>query len=405
MRAPIQTFLESDVPQLEPIIGIETVDDGWRALTADGELLQVHGQDGAPIKPPTDAVTLFFDGEPIGRREIVNGHHVDIGRYLDRFDDAVVALRSNRSKEALAAVEEALSIAPTLRARFNKAMILLDVGRWREGINAFIDCELHPAGFQRPQTKAALAAGCALWRGKEGIAGKRIVLVSDHGLGDSLMMLRFVPLLRGLGAKVAILAPTVLHSIARQFAPIVDDFEGVDYFCPLLWLIAALDRFSPECIAPEAYVEVYQTLVTRWRERIGTSERKRIGIAWSVGKFDPNDYPREIPLVQLVGHLARDDVELYSVQAQGQREAAELGVKTFEFDDLADCAALMSLMDEIVTVDTAAVHLAGATGHPNVTLLLSYWASWRWRANWYPGVRICRQSFPRYWEDALAQIT
>jgi ADP-heptose:LPS heptosyltransferase len=49
----------------------------------------------------------------------------------------------------------------------------------------------------------------------------------------------------------------------------------------------------------------------------------------------------------------------------------------------------MMQMDEIVTVDTAAAHLAGAIGHPNVTLMLSQWHSWRWHNNpFYPHVRI-----------------
>jgi hypothetical protein len=42
----------------------------------------------------------------------------------------------------------------------------------------------------------------------------------------------------------------------------------------------------------------------------------------------------------------------------------QAGRKLDAFEDFADCAALMSLMDEIVTVDTAAVHLAGAIGIP-----------------------------------------
>jgi ADP-heptose:LPS heptosyltransferase len=44
----------------------------------------------------------------------------------------------------------------------------------------------------------------------------------------------------------------------------------------------------------------------------------------------------------------------------------------------------MTVLDEIVTVDTAAVHLGGALGHPKINLLLdTHWASWRWLAPWY----------------------
>jgi ADP-heptose:LPS heptosyltransferase len=65
---------------------------------------------------------------------------------------------------------------------------------------------------------------------------------------------------------------------------------------------------------------------------------------------------------------------------------------------------MISLMDEIITVDTAAVHVAGAIGHPNVTLLLPYWSSWRWLAKPYPQIKICQQASAGDWESALVQL-
>jgi ADP-heptose:LPS heptosyltransferase len=64
----------------------------------------------------------------------------------------------------------------------------------------------------------------------------------------------------------------------------------------------------------------------------------------------------------------------------------------------------MMEMDMIVSVDTAALHLAGAIGHPKVVGLLSHWASWRWLAPWYENVRLCRQAAAGDWSSALAQI-
>ena len=61
-------------------------------------------------------------------------------------------------------------------------------------------------------------------------------------------------------------------------------------------------------------------------------------------------------------------------------------------------------MDEIVSVDTAALHLAGAIDHPCVFALLSHWASWRWIAPWYSNVKLCRQAAPDDWSSALEQV-
>jgi ADP-heptose:LPS heptosyltransferase len=103
-----------------------------------------------------------------------------------------------------------------------------------------------------------------------------------------------------------------------------------------------------------------------------------------------------------VQHLGAHN--LVSVQQQGSAEADLLGVQNFHFEDLADCAALMSTLDEIVTIDTAALHLAGAIGHRRVTALLSHWHSWRWITPWYRNVQFIRQQAANDWATAFAQI-
>src|SRR5262249_24037241 len=143
-------------------------------------------------------------------------------------------------------------------------------------------------------------------------------------------------------------------------------------------------------------------LANDWHIKLGPKDRKRVGIAWSIGKPSDGDYPREVPLAQLVAALG--GAELHSVQVQGADEARARGVHVHEFEDFADCSALMMTMDEIVSVDTAALHLAGAIGHPRVYGLLSHWASWRWIAPWYSNVKLCRQAKPDDWSSALEQV-
>ena len=67
-----------------------------------------------------------------------------------------------------------------------------------------------------------------------------------------------------------------------------------------------------------------------------------------------------------------------------------------------------SLMDLVVTVDTALAHLAGALGRP-VWVLVQFGADFRWLRGrtdspWYPTLRLFRQ--PRYgeWAPVLAAV-
>ena len=66
--------------------------------------------------------------------------------------------------------------------------------------------------------------------------------------------------------------------------------------------------------------------------------------------------------------------------------------------DFADTAALIEVLDLVITVDTAVAHVAGALGKP-VWLLNRFDACWRWPRDrdssaWYPTMRLFRQTSP-----------
>ena len=76
-----------------------------------------------------------------------------------------------------------------------------------------------------------------------------------------------------------------------------------------------------------------------------------------------------------------------------------------EISDFADTAALISLMDLVISVDTSAAHLAGAMGKP-VWILLSFFPDWRWLLDrddspWYPTAKLYRQHMPGAWDETI----
>jgi ADP-heptose:LPS heptosyltransferase len=79
-----------------------------------------------------------------------------------------------------------------------------------------------------------------------------------------------------------------------------------------------------------------------------------------------------------------------------------------KLNDFADTAAAMEQLDLVITVDTAAAHLAGALGRP-AFVLLRYVSDWRWlddRADspWYPTLRLFRQASPDDFEGPVEAI-
>jgi len=390
----IEGFLD-DLPELDPVIYHELTDYGWRGLTQQGEVLEVKASNGHAISVPSEII-VAQNGRRIGRRAVRSDMTVDIDDYLTHFNAVVSLYKDNRTDEALIESDATLRAAPTLRAKFNRAMILLASGRWAEGLHEYWQCEQH-APFMRPRAQTALCAGIPAWKGED-LRGKRLLVLHAHGFGDTIMMLRYLPKLLAIGADVVLDVPPELQRLTKRWP--LHRF-GVDYFCPILHLLRWLD-VTPQNVDGSPYKSVERMLANDWHIKIGLKGRKRVGIAWSIGKPSDGDYPREVPLAQLVAALG--DAELHSVQVQGVDEARALGVHVHEFEDFADCAALMMTLDEIVSVDTAALHLAGAIGHPRVYGLLSYWASWRWIAPWYSNVRLCRQAVAGDWSSALAQI-
>ena len=79
-----------------------------------------------------------------------------------------------------------------------------------------------------------------------------------------------------------------------------------------------------------------------------------------------------------------------------------------ELQDFADTAALISLLDLVVTIDTSVAHLAGALGKP-VWIMLRSSADWRWLLDrddspWYPTARLFRQRRRGDWHGVAADV-
>jgi len=79
-----------------------------------------------------------------------------------------------------------------------------------------------------------------------------------------------------------------------------------------------------------------------------------------------------------------------------------------ELEDFADTAAVVELLDVVVTVDTSIAHLAGAMGKP-VWILLPFNPDWRWLLDredsvWYPTARLFRQPAMGDWASPIRRL-
>jgi hypothetical protein len=81
---------------------------------------------------------------------------------------------------------------------------------------------------------------------------------------------------------------------------------------------------------------------------------------------------------------------------------------TSDIKDFDDTSAIIDLLDVLLCVDTAAIHVAGALEKP-AALLLPYAADWRWMRQsdltyWYKTVKLYRQILPGSWATCMLQV-
>jgi ADP-heptose:LPS heptosyltransferase len=112
----------------------------------------------------------------------------------------------------------------------------------------------------------------------------------------------------------------------------------------------------------------------------------------------------ETPGLQFVA-LQKDVSESDAALLEGTRMATFFGDRQA---DLADAAAMISMLDLVITVDTSIAHLAGALGR-QVWVLLPFSTDWRWLRHrgdspWYPTARLFRQPAPGDWASVATEV-
>jgi tetratricopeptide (TPR) repeat protein len=328
-----------------------------------------------------------------------------------------------RVEEAAVAYRQAIACDPTSGPmRFNLAICLLLAGDYANGWPEYE----HRWTTER-MARAKPRFHQPLWLGREEIAGRRILLHAEQGLGDTIQFCRYAPMVAAMGA-------TVILGVQPELRPLLSSLPGVEvidraeappifeYHAPLLSLPLAFGTTLATVPAPVPYLRVPPGHLAAWRERLergnggggGEGGRKRIGIVWSGNRDHLNDHNRSLPLAMLQPILALG-LPLYCLQRDLRPEdvtafalAGSIRFLGAELRDFADTAALIMRMDMVITVDTAVAHLAGALGRP-VWLLLPFAPDWRWGLHaestpWYPTMRLFRQPAPGDWEAVIRRL-
>lgn len=344
-----------------------------------------------------------------------------------------------QAREALSSYDQALALQPGHPdARFNRSMVQMQLGHLAEGQAEY---EIRRT---RPNHQLPLPAHL-LWSGDKPIAGKRLLITMEQGMGDALQFCRYALLARAHGAQVIMQVPQPLMRVIQTLGTDItlvrqgDPLPPFDLACPLMSLPHAFGTELHSIPAPIPYLRSDPALESQWRTRLAQSSATvqapagsssparalRVGLVWSGGfrQDQPELWAvnrrRNLPLESLAC-LADTGARFISLQkgADGEEQLQQLKARgwngpaiedyTAELGDFADTAALIACLDLVISVDTSTAHLAAALGKP--TWILSRLdGCWRWLLDrndspWYPTVRLYRQSHYMDWAPVIAQV-
>jgi tetratricopeptide (TPR) repeat protein len=327
------------------------------------------------------------------------------------------ALRNlHRHAEAIASFERAIAHRPDYAAaHWNLADCCLLLGDFARGWNEY---EWRWKLDQREMTRREFPQ--PLWSGTEPVSGQTILLHSELGLGDTLLFCRYAKEVAALGARVVLEVQPPLVSLlgdlagVAQIVPRGDPLPAFDFHCPLMSLPLAFKTNLDTVPASVPYVRSDPTRVAEWRARLGASAKPRVGLVWSGSVALKNDQRSMVfaDMLPLLGDRA-DWVSLQKELRDLDRAvlASRADIRHFGDDlrDFSDTAALLDLMDIVVTVDTSVANLAGAMGKRVWILLPFNPHDWRWMLTredsaWYPTARLFRQPAASDWASVIRRV-
>lgn len=331
---------------------------------------------------------------------------------------ALLLYRMRRFDEGLDCIDrlEALGHS-TKRVLEDRAHFLLGKGDLKKGLELYENrwyqlLHLEPWDFRIPE-----------WKGED-LADSHIMVHHEQGFGDTLMVLRFIPILAKRAKFVTLCIPPglILLCEAQEWERVRvissdnmtrDLVAEVDFQSPLWSMVRHMEVESGE-IDPRAFLTAPKITTPNTVD----PRMINVGICWASGKRNTVlDQRRRVSNLEdwLVLSEISPHIQLHNLWKDGEAQADidrldVSGLVRNCVDDLhnfADTAAFVSKLDFVITVDTAIVHLAGALGKPTI-MLSQHSPCWRWwdikngtAKPWYETVEIVLQTNPPSWTEPL----
>lgn len=334
--------------------------------------------------------------------------------------------------EALTSFNRAIAIDPGYsEAYFGRALVALLRGdtrtTWRDHEWRVALRQRRPGYVfdpRRPDTQAPLPSSLL----PIDLAGLRVLALGEQGLGDDLFFLRYAPVLKARGARLAFLGDAKLRPLLSRVAAIDEMASAERLPAPIDCVVAVGDLPLLATAADDAVppgplpLDPDPAAQSAARRRLATAgPAPYLGITWRAGA-EPQAGARrvlrkELP-VELLGrsvagwpgtiivlqrHPRPGEVEKFSLAA-GAPAADFSGTN----DNLEEMLALLSLIEDYAGVSNTNMHLRAGLAR-SARVLIPQPPEWRWtaageRSPWFPGFALYREDGQSGWPRALERL-
>jgi len=290
-------------------------------------------------------------------------------------------------------------------AHWNLALVQLAVGQFEDGWGSY---RYRPSAdrVRHPRPNSSWPAN---------LAGERINLEGEQGLGDELFFLRFVLTLLDRGAVVSYQGDGRLTGMIERALPGLEKQDAISKsvsVADLPYLLGAID--TPQTLAITA-LEDKQEIIRGALQASGPPPYT--GFTYRAGLTGEGSLFKQIPLEQVADVLETLpgtllNLQRHPVEAELEMLANRFGERVLDFsdynDDLEAMLALMSVLDDYIGVSNTNMHLRAASGR-SAHVLVPHPAEYRWMADgaspWFPGFGVYRQLPDGSWTAALQSLS
>jgi hypothetical protein len=312
--------------------------------------------------------------------------------------------------------------------RLARALALLRAGRLEEGWRAY--------GVRlEPDYVAAMRFDIPLprWTPDQPLAGLRLLLVGEQGLGDEVMFANAIPDLVGRTGRLGLaVIPRLVSLFARSF-PTAEvtyhhtrvapsgpsrsvpgiDLAGYDAYAPMADVLQVLRPALADFPARAGYLTPDPERVAHWRRTLPPG--RRIGLTWK-SRGDLHARSRYYAPFELWRPLfERPDVTVVNLQYGDIAAEVEVSATWRRplwlppgldvRDDLDELAALAAALDGVAGPLNASLHLGGAAGAR--VAVVSVAEAWPGLGTgtlpWYPGSLLATPPRPLAWREAIGE--